>query len=142
MGFGSFMRTAAANLGKAIKSAAHVGAAAARTGAGIAWANRWEILDFAVSGAAVGASLATGGWTLGLAGAKLAQSSLQLGESLAATAGKHVDPLFKQARKAKKRARDANDGVKAGAMSVGTEDKKPRVSGDMRARMANLASMR
>lgn len=144
MGFGSWLRTASASVGKAIGSAASGAASVARIGLGLAWTNRYELLDFVGSGAALGVAAATPGfqWATVGAGVNFGRAGLRLVESLKATSGEANDPLFKKSAKPKKRARDSDDSKKAGAPSVISDGKKPRVSGDMRARMANLASVR
>jgi len=144
MGFGTWLSTAASNVGKAIGSAASGAAAVARTGLGLAWTSRYQILDFLASGAALGVAATVPGmqWKTIGAGVNFVRSGIALVDSLKAASGAGRDPVYTQSVPAKKRKRDMNDAKKAGAPSVDTDIKKPRVSGDMRARMANLASVR
>jgi len=162
MGFNAWIRNVGASMGRGIRTGAAYGAAAARTGMGIAWANRWEIADFALSATAAGAAgvfgatatAATGGaaapaWTWAQAGTtiNLSRSGLSLAESIAATSGDYVDPLFKRKNLAKRPRDEVRpdkvESAVAAEESAGNigENKKPRVSADMRARMANLATV-
>lgn len=148
MGFKTWAQHQALKAGRSIRGDANAVAAGIKQGAGLAWMNSPQLLDAVISsGALASGALAIGaGGPLGtVAGIGMVTSGVTgLTNAISHVEGGPRDPNYTKSAKAKKRSRAQMENRAMTAPGVGTEgdNNQPKISGDMRSRMANMAAMR
>lgn len=147
MGFASWVGHAGLSAGRALRGNVNALGTSAKRFGGAVWANRDNILEGIIAAGTIAGSIAiigTGplGTIAGVGGLVAGTQSLK--RAISSISGGPADPVFRKKDRAKKRRRDAVDSKNDTAPGVGGNQTQgePRISGDQRSRMANMASMR
>lgn len=145
-GFKTWLQHKALAGGKAIRSSAHKVGSAVKSGVGTVWNNRDVIIEgLLASGTIAGGVASIGTGPLGtIAGIGAVTSGVTaMADLIARVSGGPKDPVYAKGQRAKKRKRAHMESATDTAPTADNNgEKQPKISGDQRSRLANMAAMR